>query len=439
MANDTILRLEAKLAELLEDSQKIQNQADAEGRDLTPEELAKIQANTAAFKTTKSDLEARKELEAQAAAMAQPRPRQIASPEPSATAAPVAGTPSFTGGTRADAKHGMFGFKSSSEWLGAVKAHAFGRTDQRLMNAVTTYGAEGIGADGGFMVPPDFSAAVSKIVMGEGSLLGRLNPIVTASNQVTVTVDETSPWGTTGIYAEWMGEAGAFNARKPSFKQVTAQLYKVGALVPLSEELMQDAPAIQSYITAKTADAIGSKVNEALINGDGLGKPLGLLKAPALITQTKSASGSTAIAAADVGNMLSRMPPSSAGGAFWLAHSTVLPKLWTLTLGQMPVYQPNWKDSPYGGLLSKEVVVSEYCQDYNTVGDFMLVSGDGYLAAVKSAGVQTAVSLHFYFDQAVQAFRAYTRVGGMPIASAATARKNGSTTLGHIIALGVRS
>ena len=152
MENDTSLRLEAKLAELLEDSQKIQNQADAEGRDLTPEELAKIQANTAAFKTTKSDLEARKELEAQAAAMA--------SPEPSATAAPVAGTPSFTGGTRADAKHGMFGFKSSSEWLGAVKAHAFGRTDQRLMNAVTTYGAEGIGADGGFMVPPDFSAAV---------------------------------------------------------------------------------------------------------------------------------------------------------------------------------------------------------------------------------------------------------------------------------------
>lgn len=437
MANDTILRLEAKLAELLEDSQNIKNQADTEGRDLTADELAKIQANSAAFKTTQADLEARRELEAQAAAMALPKPRQVASPEPTAT--PVAGAPSFSGGTRADAKHPMFGFKNAAEWLTALKAHAYGRTDQRLMNAVTTYGAEGVGADGGFMVPPDFSAAVSKIVMGEGSLLGRLNPIVTASNQVTLNVDETSPYGTTGIYAEWLAEAGAFSARKPVIKPVTATLYKVGALVPLTEELMQDAPAVQSYITQKTADAIGAKVNEALVNGDGIGKPLGLLKAPALITQTKSASGSTAIAAADVGNMLSRMSPMSAGNAFWLAHSTVLPKLWTLTLGQMPVYQPSWRDSPYGGLLSKEVVVSEYCQDYNTVGDFMLVSGDGYLAAVKAAGVQTAVSLHFYFDQAVQAFRAYTRVGGTPIATAATARKNGSTTLGHIIALGVRS
>ncbi len=434
MANDTILRLEAKLSELLEDSQKIQNQADTEGRDLTEQELAKIQSNSQAFKAAKADLEARKELEAQAALLAQPKPRQVPASDP----APQAG-PSVTGGTRADAKHGMFGFKNASEFFQALKAHSYGRTDQRLMNAVTTYGNEGVGADGGFMVPPDFSASVTKIVMGEGSLVSRLNPIVTSSNQVSVTVDETSPWGTAGIYAEWLAEAGSMTARKPSLKQVTAVLQKVGALVPLSEEFMQDAPALQSYITEKTAEAIGSKVNEALVNGDGIGKPLGLLKAPALITQTKSASGSTAIAAADAGNMLSRMVPGSIGNAFWLAHSSVLPKLWTLVLGQMPIYAPNYKESPWGSLLGKEVIVSEYCQDYNTAGDIMLVSGDGYLCAVKSAGVQTAISMHFYFDQAVQAFRAYTRVGGTPIATAATTRKNGSNTLGHIIALQARS
>jgi HK97 family phage major capsid protein len=177
-------------------------------------------------------------------------------------------------------------------------------------------------------------------------------------------------------------------------------------------------------------------VNEALVTGTGVAKPLGLLSAPGLITQAKSTS---TLAAIDLAAMLSRLLPQAVGDSFWLMHSSVLPKIWTLVLSNMPVYATDFRQSPYGTLLGRPVFTSEFCSDYNTLGDLFLVSPSGYLLAVKAGGVSTAASLHWAFSQDVSSFRCTMRVGGTPLASAATARKNGTTTLGHIVAMGVRS
>lgn len=432
--SEAIQRLEARLVELSEDSNQIQAQADLEKRDLTEAESAKIQANVAEFERTNAEVTMRRKVQAQAAVLATPQPRAV---KPGAVQPEEAESrPIITGGERADRKHGMFGFKGKADWLQAVKAAAYGRTDQRLMNAVSTYGQEGIGADGGFMVPPDFAAQVTQLVTGEESLVSRFRPITTMSNQVTVTVDETTPWGASGIYAEWLAEAGTFTQRKPVQRQVTATLQKVGALVPITDELLQDAPAIESYLTRKVGQAIASKVNEALITGNGTGKPLGLSGAPGIVTQAKS--GAT-LAAKDLMNMLTRIPPESVGSALWIVHSSFLPETWSLAISNQPVYVNDLRVSPYGALLGRPVFVSEYCSSYNTLGDVYLFSPDGYLAAMKGAGIRTDVSIHFFFDQAVQAFRSYMRIGGTPLASAAIARKNGSLTLSHIINLQVRS
>jgi HK97 family phage major capsid protein len=154
------------------------------------------------------------------------------------------------------------------------------------------------------------------------------------------------------------------------------------------------------------------------------------------VTQAKS--GAT-LAAKDLMNMLTRIPPESVGSAFWIVHSSFLPETWSLAISNQPVYVNDLRVSPYGALLGRPVFVSEYCSSYNTLGDVYLFSPDGYLAAMKGAGIRTDVSIHFFFDQAVQAFRSYMRIGGTPLASAAIARKNGSLTLSHIINLQVRS
>ena len=424
--------LSNKRAEVLGDIEALKGSVSAAGRsEFNAEESEKLSGliNQAEHLSNQIDLHKKTEQLTASMSVAQPR---VTEPVMTST---VAARPTFSGGTQVSAGFANHGFaKGFSEFLGAVRNAAFGRVDPRLSNAVTTYGAEGVGPDGGFAVPPEYAAQITSTVTGEDSLLAKFNPIMTSGNQIVLPTDETTPYGTSGIYAEWLAEAGSYSDRKPVLKQTTVTLNKVGAMVQLTDELAADAPAIQSFVMRKTADAITSKVNEALITGSGVAKPLGLANAPGKVTQAKS--GAT-LAAVDLANMLSRI--ANINDSFFLVHSSFLPKVWTLTLGQMPIFVSDFRQSPYGTILGRPVFVTEYCSDYNTLGDIYLVSPSGYLAAVKSGGIQTSASIHFAFNQDIQSFKAVMRVGGTPIASAAQARKNGSTTLGHIITLEVRS
>jgi HK97 family phage major capsid protein len=103
------------------------------------------------------------------------------------------------------------------------------------------------------------------------------------------------------------------------------------------------------------------------------------------------------------------------------------------------VLVPDATKSPYGTLLGRPVFTSEFCSDYNTVGDTFLVSPDGYGLALKSGGLRTDTLIHFGFDAGLQSFRATMRIGGTPLASAAFARKTGSNTMSHIVCMGVRN
>jgi HK97 family phage major capsid protein len=403
--------------------------------EFTPEETEQMTGLFAKIDGVNAQIDMHERSEKLAAAGAQPQARMV----PADTFVGVQNDtrPRITGGDRTGATAGNGGFtRGFSEFLNSVKMSSYGKTDQRLLNAVTTYGNEQTGADGGFAVPPDFATAITRIVVGEDSLVDKFNPVMTSGNQLVLPTDETTPYGTSGIYAEWLGEGASMTDRKPVLNQVIVTLYKVGAMVQLSDELAADAPAIQSHVLKKTADAITSKVNEAIINGNGVAKPLGLLKAPGIVSQAKSGS---VLAAADMFGMLSRIPPAAVNGSFWLMHSTFFPKVWGLVLGQMPVFVQDFRQSPYGTVLGRPVYLTEYCQDYNTVGDVMLVSPDGYALAVKAGGVQTAASIHFAFNQDIQSFRAIMRIGGTPLAKAPIARKNGSSTLSHIVTLDVRN
>jgi HK97 family phage major capsid protein len=427
--------LSQKRAEVVGDIEAIKASVAAANRvEFTDDEATKVDTLVAQAEHLSNQIDRLKKTEALSASMSVTEPRQVQAIAQSATA-PV--RPVFTGGTAVSATFANHGFtRGFSEFLSAVKNAAFGRTDQRLLNAISTYGGEGVGPDGGFAVPQEFATRITEVVTGEDSLVSKFNPVLTAGNQLVLPTDETTPYGTSGIYAEWLGEATALTDRKPVLNQITVTLNKVGVMVSLSDELASDAPAVQTHVMSKVASSITAKVNEAIMNGTGVAKPLGLLKAPGLVTQAKS---TTVLAAVDLAAMVSRMVPSSLGNSFWLCHSSFLPKVWALTIGNFPAFVPDFRLSPYGTILGRPVFVTEYAQDYNTAGDVMLVSPDGYVLAMKSSGIQTSASIHWAFNQDLNTFKATLRVGGTPLAKAAITRKNGSTTLGHIIALEARS
>lgn len=457
---DTMEALQNRLVELTESANNIQARADAEKRDLNEDEKNEIAGIFAAFEDVEAEIERRKQLNELNAKMKAPAPKQS---DPNG-GDPAAAAPNAND-TRAQAQHrrqsvpaqarttdaGKWGFRSAGEYLAAVmQASAKGGTiDPRLIaNAPTTYGQEGVGADGGFAVPPDFRQTIITKVMGEESLLSRTDQQTSSSNSITFPADETTPWQTSGgIQAYWETEAGQKSQSKPALTEKTVKLNKLVALVPLTDELIEDAPAMAGYVNRKAPEKITYKINDAIINGTGAGQPLGILNSAGTVSvAAESGQAAATVRFENIVNMWGRLAAASKQRAIWLMNSdaeSILPYMKFIDQGSgnaVPVYLPpgGLSNSPFGTLYGRPVVTSEAMPALGSAGDIILADMSQYLSVVKGSGIRQDVSIHLWFDYDVTAFRFVMRVGGQPWWNAAIARTGGQSSRGFFIALGAR-
>lgn len=430
-----------RMDEILSKCEDIQLAADADKRLLLKEEEDEIAEYMREFDRLDRDCKRREELMARSATMVAPKGRKT---DPSADDdpefRPANGSAARDTGSRAE-KSRTRGFRSQGEFCRAVfQAAARQDVDPRLKNAAaSTMSLESVGADGGFAVPPEYREAILSRVFGEDSLLGRTDPIPLSGNQITIPADMTTPWDASGgIQAYWAGEAAAYTQSKVKLESVTTKLEKLTALVPVSDELLEDNAALGGYIERKAPEKIDFKVSYALVWGNGVGMPLGFMNAPCLVSQAaESAQTTDTINATNIAKMFSRMPASLIPGAVWLIHPDALPQLLLMTIGQTPVYQPpgNMSASPYGTLLGRPVIPHEVCETVGDLGDIMFVSMSEYLAIKKSSGLKAQTSIHLWFDQDLTAFKFTLRIGGQPWWSAAINPRDGSNTRSPFVTL----
>jgi HK97 family phage major capsid protein len=318
-----------------------------------------------------------------------------------------------------------------------------GQVDGRLLAAAaSTFGNESSGTDGGFAVPLDFREAIMGKVFGEDSLISRTDQQPVSGNSLTFPTDMTTPWGSGGITTFWTGEAAAATQSKPLLENVTVRLQKLSCLVPVTEELMDDAPAMGSYVSRKAGEAIDFTVSDVIAYGTGAGQPLGFMNSPVIISQAKVTSQSAdTIVAGNVTAMLGRLPVQMRRNAVWLIHPDAEQQLPLMTIGDQPVYLPpgGIRDNPFGTLLGRPVIPHQVCQTVGDEGDIMLVALDQYLTAVKAGGVRSQTSIHLWFDQGITAFRFDLRIAGQPWWSKVTTAKNGSFTQSPFITLAERT
>lgn len=312
------------------------------------------------------------------------------------------------------------GFDSLGEFALAVHkaSQQGGQADARLMiKSPTTFANEGAGGAGGFLVPNEFADRLWEIVFAQDSLLSRTNQIPTSRNSLSLPVSESTPWGASGVQAYWVEEGNAITQSRPQFKYQNLRLHKLAALVPASDELVEDASALDAFVTREAGRAIRYRADDAIINGDGVGKPLGIFNAASLVTVEKEVSQTAdTIVASNIAKMYARMPASSMGQAVWLLSQDVLPQIVTLTLGGQPIYQPptSNSDAPLGTLLGRPILLSQHCQQAGDKGDIFFINFSDYITLTKTSGIQTASSIHLWFDHDITAFRFTFRVAGQP-------------------------
>lgn len=309
------------------------------------------------------------------------------------------------------------GFKSTGDWLMAVKrAGQTGEVHKNLMQNATAY--EKIGEDGGFLVPEEISQAIIKKMEGDESLMAKANVTQVSGNALTLSVDENQPWSG-GVTAYWTAEGAAITDTKPAFKQPTWRLHKLAALVKATDELLDDATALESYIKNSAPNAIVHQVNKAIINGNGVGKPLGIISSPFAVTVSKESGPQTAdtVVANNIIKMYSRMFPGSRSKAVWLINPEVEEQLRLMVdandefIYLTPGGQLN--QSPFGTLLGRPVVpMMGAMPAIGDLGDIIFADLSYYYMIQKAGGVKSATSIHLLFDRETTAFRFSLRLDG---------------------------
>lgn len=373
----------------------------------TEDQLKEIEALNEEFDGLNAQLDAAERVEAMKAKASASAGRKVA---PDKTAG---NTTSVTVGASANERFG--GFKSAGEFLNAVKERAYGKVAPQFQNAMYEKSME----DGGVLVPEEISTSIlKKLDDPMESLLARVNKMNVGGNTMSLPVDEQTPWGG-GIQAYWTAEGAPITESKPNFKQAHLRLHKLAALVKATDELLEDTVALESYIKNAAPQAITYKVNQAILNGNGVGKPMGLLKSGFAITVPKvSGQAADTIVAQNIVDMYSKMLPGSRGRAVWLADASVEPQLNGLknSNGDYIYLQGgNYgiNQAPYSTLLGRPVMpMLSGLPGLGDSGDLIFADLSFYYAIVKAGGLKQATSIHLHFDREITSFRFSFRIDG---------------------------
>ncbi|MCX7939044.1 MAG: phage major capsid protein, partial [Thermoflexales bacterium] len=198
---------------------------------------------------------------------------------------------------------------------------------------------------------------------------------------------------------------------EPSFKQYTLRGIAFAGLTRVSNRLL-DAPGFETTLRQMMSEAMSAYLDYFFIRGDGTGKPLGVLNAPARVNVTRNAGGQP-FEPEDAIQMYARFKTVGNGTATWLIHPSVVPSLTLFSLANTPVWAPNWREGVAGTLLGIPVVVTEYCSLAGTAGDVILVDWAAYAVQLGNE-VEIAVSEHAYFTHDQTAFRVIAYADGQP-------------------------
>jgi HK97 family phage major capsid protein len=446
--------LQARKSDLVKEARALTDIAAQENRDLSDEDVIKFNALKSRIEATSAAIDRESALISEEVQMGTHFGSGLGSGSGSGSGSSLGAGYSgmlVSDNRELDSKHG---FHSLGDFLQNVcQAQKHGNAlDERLLIGTgraaalpNSFGSEGSAQDGGFLVPPQFAQEIFQLSLGEDSLLPMTDNVEISGNTMAFPKDETTPWGTNGIRAYWQGEASSAVASKPVLGLATLRLKKLMALVPATDELLDDSNALSSYLPDKIATSIRWKTNESILFGSGTGVPVGCMGASTTVTVAKESGQATqTLQAQNLAKMIARLPPGSFAKAVWIVNNDVLPALFTLTLGNYPIYLPTGINvggiqvSPYGTLLGRPVFVSQHANTFSSQGDVLLVDLSYYQTITKAGGMQTATSMHLYFDADLTAFRTTFRMDGQSKIAAPIAPAKGSTTLSPFIQLGAR-
>ena len=319
--------------------------------------------------------------------------------------------------------------------------------------------AEGSGATGGYTVPPAFLDELVRYAVEPAILWRRAHTIPMGTRSMLVPVlDQATAQGAgisnflAGMRALWESEAALLGEYEPAFRQVALTAWTLGLISIASIQVLQDnAIGLDGLMTELLTAVIGWTADNGFFNGNGVGQPLGIQNAPALVTVTRDQVNQFSFK--DATGMLGALYAGlRQGNQIWVMHQSILPyllrlndesgstantgRLVFLPSNQGAVGHPATPDGPWscGELLGRPVYLSEKVAGLGSTGDVVLIDLYSYLIGDRME-LEVDVSPHYKFANAQLTWRAIARLDGQPAFSGAITLADGTKTVSGLIAL----
>lgn len=307
---------------------------------------------------------------------------------------------------------------------------------------------EGIGSQGGTLVQSDHAEMLFSNAVGLSGLASRCKQVPLSTNSTTfLMVDESSlavgsQFG--GVQAYWRAEGNTVGQTKPKFREVNVKAEALEALFYATNEQLDDAPQLGSFADMAFKSAMAFQLDDAIVRGNGAGKPLGILNSPCLISiAIEGGQAAGTLVGANADKMNDRLLTGSESGV-WFIHPDNAQQMRNMfikpgTLTDFLVYMPPYGISgkPYGELFGRPVVPTQLASAKGVKGDFMLLDLSQYFLFVKK-GISASQSAHVAFLTGEQVFKWTLRCNGMPVYNKAITDAYGSTTRSPFVVLNAR-
>ena len=177
----------------------------------------------------------------------------------------------------------------------------------------------GVDSEGGYLVPDEYERTLVEALEEENIFRKLARIINTASGERKIPVVASK--GT----ANWIDEEGPYEESDDTFSQVTIGANKLGTTIKVSEELINDSVFdLEAYIAREFARRIGAREEDSFFNGDGVGKPLGILAETGGAEVGVTAASATAITADELMDLFYSLKAPYRKNAVWVMNDATV-------------------------------------------------------------------------------------------------------------------
>lgn len=214
----------------------------------------------------------------------------------------------------------------------------------------------GTDSEGGYLVPDEYEKTLVE-ALEEENIFRKLAHVISTSSG-----DRKIPVVASKGSASWVDEEGTIPDSDDAFNQVSIGAYKLGTLIKVSNELLNDSIFnLESYISKEFARRIGSKEEDAFFNGNGTGKPVGIFNATGGAEVGVTAASATAITADEIIDLFYSLKAPYRKNAVWILNDATIKAIRKLKDNNGNyLWQPSLTAGTPDTILGRPVYTSSY-------------------------------------------------------------------------------